>query len=142
MSNQQNTRLFQSLAKLIDGDVRFDELSRMLYATDASIYQHLPLAVVKPKHRNDCIELVQFAREHHIPLIPRAAGTSLAGQVVGEAIIVDTSRYMNNIVEINIEEQTARVQPGVVLDILNQQIQKFDLHFAPDPSTASRCPIL
>jgi len=141
MSNQNNTRLFQSLAKLIDGDVRFDELNQMLYATDASIYQHLPLAVVKPKHRNDCIELVQFARGHHIPLIPRAAGTSLAGQVVGEAIVVDTSRYMNNIVEINIEEQTARVQPGVVLEILNQQIRKFDLQFAPDPSTASRCTI-
>ncbi|WP_455208438.1 FAD-binding and (Fe-S)-binding domain-containing protein [Kaarinaea lacus] len=141
MSNQQDTRLFQSLAKQIDGDVRHDDLNQMLYSTDASIYQHQPLAVVKPKHRDDCIKLVKFAREHQIPLIPRAAGTSLAGQVVGEAVVVDTSRYMNNIVEINVEDKSARVQPGVVLDILNQQIRKFDLQFAPDPSTASRCTV-
>ncbi len=141
MSKQQNTHLFQSLARLIDGDVRYDELNRMLYSTDASIYQRQPLAVVKPKHRDDCIRLVKFAREHGIPLIPRAAGTSLAGQVVGEAIVVDTSRYLNNIVEINVDEQSARVQSGVVLDILNRQIRKFDLQFAPDPSTASRCTI-
>ena len=141
MSNPINTHLLQTLATLIDGDVRYDEINQMLYSTDASIYQHRPLAVVKPRHRDDCIKLVNFARENAIPLIPRAAGTSLAGQVVGEAIIVDTSRYMNAIVEINVEEQSARVQPGVVLDILNQQIRKFDLQFAPDPSTASRCTI-
>ncbi|WP_455223331.1 FAD-binding and (Fe-S)-binding domain-containing protein [Kaarinaea lacus] len=141
MSNPTYINLFQSLAKQIDGEVRYDELNRMLYSTDASIYQHQPLAVVKPKHRDDCIKLVNFAREHQIPLIPRAAGTSLAGQVVGDAIVVDISRYMNAIVEINVEEQSARVQPGVVLDILNQQIRKFDLQFAPDPSTASRCNI-
>jgi len=141
MSNSINTSLFQSLAKQIDGEVRYDELSRMLYSTDASIYQHQPLAVVKPKHRDDCIKLVNFAQDHQVSLIPRAAGTSLAGQVVGDAIVVDTSRYMNAIVEINIDDQSARVQPGVVLDILNQQIRKFDLQFAPDPSTASRCNI-
>ncbi|HEY5604745.1 MAG TPA: FAD-binding and (Fe-S)-binding domain-containing protein, partial [Gammaproteobacteria bacterium] len=141
MTDLQNTHLFQSLATHIDGDVRHDELNQMLYSTDASIYQRRPLAVVKPKHRDDCIKLVKFAREHQIPLIPRAAGTSLAGQVVGKAIVVDTSRYMNSIVEINVDEQSARVQPGVVLDILNQQIRKFDLQFAPDPSTANRCTI-
>jgi FAD/FMN-containing dehydrogenase/Fe-S oxidoreductase len=141
MSGPTDTRLLQTLATLIDGDVRYDELHQMLYSTDASIYQHQPLAVVKPRHRDDCIKLVKFARDHQIPLIPRAAGTSLAGQVVGEAIVVDTSRYMNAIVEINVEDQSARVQPGVVLDILNQQIRKFDLQFAPDPSTASRCTI-
>ena len=141
MSASGKSRLFAELGKLIDGDVRDDELNRMLYAADASIYQQLPLAVVKPKHRNDCIKLVQFAAEHNLPLIPRAAGTSLAGQVVGDGIVVDTSRYMNNIVEINVQEKTARVQPGVVLSILNQQIQKFGLHFAPNPSTANRCTI-
>ena len=132
---------FHILRKLISGDVHTDELNRMLYASDASIYQQLPLAVVKPKHRDDCIELVRFARENNISLIPRAAGTSLAGQVVGDSIVVDTSRYMNNIVEIDVENKTARVQPGVVLDILNQQIRQYNLQFAPNPSTASRCTI-
>lgn len=132
---------FFLLRRLISGDVHTDELNRMLYAADASIYQQLPLAVVKPKHRDDCIELVRFAREHHLSLIPRAAGTSLAGQVVGDSIVVDTSRYMNNIVEIDVQKRTARVQPGVVLDILNQQIRQYGLQFAPNPSTASRCTI-
>ena len=132
---------FFVLRKLISGDVLTDELNRMLYASDASIYQQLPLAVVKPKHRDDCIELVRFAREHKLALIPRAAGTSLAGQVVGDCIVVDTSRYMNNIVEIDVKNKTARVQPGVVLDILNQQIRQFNLQFAPNPSTSSRCTI-
>ena len=141
MSEHNNSNLFNALAKLISGDVHGDELNRMLYATDASIYQQQPLAIVKPKHRDDCIKLVAFAREHKLPLVPRAAGTSLAGQVVGNGIIVDTSRYMNNIVEINVENKTARVQPGVVLDILNQQIRKFNLQFAPNPSTANRCTI-
>lgn len=129
------------LAKLIDGEVHCDNINQMLYATDASIYQQQPLAVVKPKHRNDCIKIIQFANEHEYPVIPRAAGTSLAGQVVGRAIIIDTSRHMNNIVEINVEERTARTQPGVVLSILNQQAKQFGLQFAPDPSTASRCTI-
>jgi FAD/FMN-containing dehydrogenase/Fe-S oxidoreductase len=141
MSSPADSSLFTELGKQIDGDVHHDELNRMLYAADASIYQHLPLAVIKPKHRNDCINLVRFAAKHNLPLIPRAAGTSLAGQVVGSGVVVDTSRYMNNIVEINIDNKTARVQPGVVLSILNRQIRKFGLQFAPDPSTANRCTI-
>jgi len=141
MSDQNNSNLFNALGNLISGEVHSDELNRMLYATDASIYQQQPLAIVKPRHRDDCIKLVAFAREHKLPLIPRAAGTSLAGQVVGNGIVVDTSRHMSNIVEINVEQKTARVQPGVVLDILNQQIRQFNLQFAPNPSTANRCTI-
>ena len=141
MTNTHHQNLFNQLDKLLSGDVHTDELNRMLYATDASIYQQLPLAVVKPKHRDDCIQLVKFAKEHQLPLIPRAAGTSLAGQVVGNCIVVDTSRYLNNIVEIDVENKTARVQPGVVLDILNQQIKQYGLQFAPNPSTSSRCTI-
>jgi FAD/FMN-containing dehydrogenase/Fe-S oxidoreductase len=133
--------LFSSLRQKISGDVLTDELNRMLYSSDASIYQQLPQAVVRPRHRDDCIELVKFAREHKISLIPRAAGTSLAGQVVGESVIVDTSRYMNNIVDVDVKNKTARVQPGVVLDILNQQIRQYGLQFAPNPSTANRCTI-
>jgi len=133
--------IYDALRKLISGDVLTDELNRMLYASDASIYQQLPQAVVKPRHRDDCIQLVKFASEHKIPLIPRAAGTSLAGQVVGDCIVVDTSRYMHNIVDIDVKNRTARVQPGVVLDILNQQIRQYGLQFAANPSTSSRCTI-
>jgi len=141
MNGRHLPGLFHSLRKQLSGDVYTDEFNRMLYANDASIYQRKPLAVVRPKHRDDCIKLVEFAREQQLALIPRAAGTSLAGQVVGDGIVVDTSRHMNAIVEINVEQQTARVQPGVVLDILNQQARKFGLQFAPNPSTSSRCTI-
>ena len=141
MSERHLPNLFNSLRKLLNGEVYTDRQNRILYSTDASIYQQLPLAVVRPKHRDDCVKLVQFAREHQLPLIPRAAGTSLAGQVVGDGIVVDTSRHMHNIVEIDVEQQTARVQPGVVLDILNQQTRKFGLQFAPNPSSSSRCTI-
>ncbi len=133
--------IFTELRRQFNGDVLTDELNRMLYASDASIYQQLPRAVVKPRHRDDCIQLVRFARQHKIPLIPRAAGTSLAGQVVGDSVVVDTSRYMNNIVDVDVKNKTARVQPGVVLDILNQQIRQYGLQFAPNPSTANRCTI-
>jgi len=141
MVEHSSHNLFRSLAELLDGDVFFDEITRMLYATDASIYQQRPLAIVKPRHRNDCITLMQFAHEQTLPVIPRAAGTSLGGQVVGNALIVDFSCYMNNISEINVEAQTARVQPGVVLDVLNQATRKLGLQFAANPSTSNRCTI-
>ena len=141
MAKPDTTNIFNELRQQISGDVLTDELNRMLYASDASIYQQLPQAVVKPQHRDDCIQLVKFARQHKISLIPRAAGTSLAGQVVGDSVVVDTSRYMNNIVDVDVKNKTARVQPGVVLDILNQQIRQYGLQFAPNPSTANRCSI-
>jgi len=141
MVEHSHHKIFRSLSQLLDGDVLFDEITRMLYATDASIYQQRPLAVIKPRHRDDCIKLMQFAHDHKLPVIPRAAGTSLGGQVVGDALIIDFSCYMNNISEINVETQTARVQPGVVLDVLNQASRKSGLQFAADPSTTNRCTI-
>ncbi len=113
----------------------------MLYASDASLYEQTPLGIVRPKHRDDCVAVLRFAEFNKIPLIPRAGGTSLAGQVVGQGLIVDVSRYMTQVVDIDPGRRTARVQPGVVLRDLNIQLLSRGLQFAPDPSTANRCNI-
>ncbi|QBQ56619.1 FAD-binding oxidoreductase [Nitrosococcus wardiae] len=132
---------FQELSKAIQGEVLTDRLSRMLYATDASPYQQLPLGVVRPRSVEDCVVLIDFANRHRISLIPRAAGTSLAGQCVGEGLVVDVSRHLTKVLEIDVQGRRARVQPGVVLDGLNEQLRPSGLMFAPDPSTSSRCQI-
>ena len=109
-----------------------------MYATDASDYRELPQAVVYPKHETDIRELVRFAREHRISLIPRTAGTSLAGQVVGSGVVVDVSRHMTRILEINERERWVRVEPGVILDELNKAIASTGLFFSPETSTSNR----
>ena len=103
---------WSDLASRIDGEVLADPLTRMLYATDASPYEKLPLGVVRPRHREDCIAIVLHAARHRIPLIPRAAGTSLAGQCVGKGLVVDVSRHMRGIVEIDVATCRARVSRG------------------------------
>ena len=142
---------WSDLASRIDGEVLGDPLTRMLYATDASPYEKLPLGVVRPRHREDCIAIVLHAARHRIPLIPRAAGTSLAGQCVGKGLVVDVSRHMRGIVEIDVATCRARVQPGVILEDLNDALGNdalgndapgpHGLQFAPDTSTANRCMI-
>ena len=109
-----------------------------MYATDASDYREVPQAVVYPKHESDIKELVRFAKENHISLIPRTAGTSLAGQVVGSGIVVDMSRHLNQILEINEKERWVRVQPGVILDELNLALRSTGLFFSPETSTSNR----
>jgi FAD/FMN-containing dehydrogenase/Fe-S oxidoreductase len=109
-----------------------------MYSTDASDYRERPLAVVYPAHENDIRELVRFASKHHISLIPRTAGTSLAGQVVGSGLVVDMSRHMNNILEVNEKERWVRVEPGVILDELNIAIHSTGLFFSPETSTSNR----
>jgi FAD/FMN-containing dehydrogenase/Fe-S oxidoreductase len=128
-------KLGQSLA----GELHTDELLRRLYATDASVYRELPLAVAYPKHTEDIRQLILFARENHTSLIPRAAGTSLAGQCVGNGIVVDVSRHMTKILEFNAEESWVRVQPGVIRDELNEFLKPHGLFFGPNTSTANRC---
>ena len=108
---------FQNL--YIKGEIRIDLLHRILYSTDASAYRETPLGVAYPKDTEDIRTLVTFAGKNQINLIPRAGGTSLAGQVVGNGLVVDVSKYMNHILEINPEERWVRVQPGVILDELN-----------------------
>ncbi len=127
------------LAGDIDGEIRADRAFRLLYATDASAYKQLPLAVVLPKHVEDIRSLVNFAKKHNTSLIPRAAGTSLAGQVVGGGIVVDVSKYMTKILEINEKEKWIRVEPGVVLDEMNKVLAPKGLFFSPETSTSSRC---
>ena len=127
------------LQSTLDGELHFDHLLRALYATDASVYRELPLAVAYPKTKADVKKLIAFARENGASLIPRAAGTSLAGQCVGAGIVVDISKYWNNILEINVEEHWVRVQPGVIRDELNEFLKTHGLFFGPNTSTANRC---
>jgi len=125
----------------IDGDIHSSNLYRTIYSTDASVYSEQPLGVIYPKNKNDIKKIVEFANEKNLNIIPRGAGTSLAGQVVGNGIVVDVSRYMNKIIEINTDEKYAWVEPGVVLDELNIELKKHKLFFAPETSTSNRCTI-
>jgi FAD/FMN-containing dehydrogenase/Fe-S oxidoreductase len=127
------------LATRLEGELHSGKLMRILYATDASIYRAMPLAVAFPRGEHDIIQLIKFAGEEGISLIPRTAGTSLAGQCVGEGIVVDVSRYLNRILELNVAEQWVRIQPGVVRDELNAYLKPFGLFFGPNTATASRC---
>ena len=136
-----DTKKLAQLGHQLEGDLSFDEVTRILYATDGSVYRQLPLAVARPKNAADIKKLVLFAQQEKISLIPRAAGTSLAGQCVGEGIVVDISKYMTGILEVNRDEHWVRVQPGVVLDELIKYLQPYGLFFGPDTSTSNRCMI-
>lgn len=127
------------LKKKFSGDVFFDTTSRVLYATDASAYREFPTAVVFPRNIEDIKQMIKFANSNKISLIPRGAGTSLAGQVVGRGIVVDVSKYMNRIIEVNKAEKWVIVEPGVVLDELNIHLKPYGLFFGPETSTANRC---
>src|SRR5262245_23668840 len=123
------------------GEVRFDRISRALYSTDASVYQIEPVGVVLARSREDLISTVKICAAHGSPLTLRGGGTSQAGQAIGAGVVVDTSKYLNRILELNVEERWARVEPGIVLDELNGQLKQHNLRFAPDISTASRATI-
>ncbi len=121
------------------GDIFMDPSMLLLYSTDASAYKEEPIAVIRPKTNEDIQKVIIFCNQHKIPLIPRTAGTSLAGQVVGNGIIVDVSKYLTRIIEVNKEEHWVRVEPGVVLDELNLYLIPYGLFFAPETSTSNRC---
>lgn len=129
----------RALQHTLEGELHYDELIRRIYATDASIFREVPLAVAYPKHKEDIRKLVLFAAEHKLSLIPRSAGTSLAGQCVGPGIVVDVSKYMNKVLEINPTERWVRLQPGVIRDELNLLLKPHGLFFGPNTSTANRC---
>jgi len=128
-----------ALRKNLRGDVRFDQGSRALYATDGSNFRQVPIGVVLPRDTDDVEAALALAREHGAPILCRGAGTSLAGQCCNVALILDFSRYMSNILEIDPVKRTARVQPGVVLDHLRHEAEKHHLTFGPDPATHDRC---
>jgi len=132
---------FNELKKKLEGELFTDEPTRWMYATDASAYREQPLAIIRPKTNNDIQQVIYFANKYGIPVVPRTAGTSLAGQVVGNGLIVDVSKHLNKIIELNTAEQWVRVQPGVVLDELNMFLCPSGLLFGPETSTASRCMI-
>ncbi len=131
----------QALRQAVRGEVYFDKMRRGLYSTDASIYRIMPQAVFAPLDSEDITAALKVAADHGISLLPRGAGTSLAGQAVGRSLVVDFSKHMNRILEIDPDEGWARVQPGVVLDNLNAHLAPHRLHFAPDPATSSRANI-
>lgn len=125
----------------LSGELLFDNLSKSIYATDASVYRMLPMAVAYPKDKEDIKKLISFAKSNNTTLIPRTAGTSLAGQCVGKGIVVDISKYFTKIIAFNKEEQTVTVQPGVVRDALNNFLKPHGLFFGPNTSTSNRCMI-
>src|SRR5688572_17168857 len=130
----------------IDGEARFDALSRALYSSDASVYQIQPAGVVVPRSREALIQIVNVCRQHRCSMTMRGGGTSQAGQAIGAGLIVDTSKYLNRILEVNVpsdpnEDRWARVEPGIVLDDLNAALAKHGLRFAPDISSASRATV-
>jgi FAD/FMN-containing dehydrogenase/Fe-S oxidoreductase len=141
MDAKMDAKQARHLEESIDGELQYDPLYRMLYAQDASVYEEQPAGVVFPKTTEDVQAIVEFAKTFEIPLIPRGGGTSLAGQCVGDGLVVDLGRHMNQILEVNVEERWVRVQPGVILDDLNRHLAQYDLFFGPDTSTSNRCMI-
>jgi FAD/FMN-containing dehydrogenase/Fe-S oxidoreductase len=141
MIDSANDRFQIDLRKSVRGDLYFDEVTRGVYATDASLFQMVPRCVVVPRDEADLINTVRIAAQHRVPVTVRGGGTSLSGQTFGPGIVLDISKYMDNVIEVNAEEQWARVGPGVVRDRLNKITAAHRLHFAPDPATGSRATI-
>jgi FAD/FMN-containing dehydrogenase/Fe-S oxidoreductase len=133
--------LESELKRTVRGEVRFDRGSRALYATDASNYRQIPIGLVVPRDQEDVVAAVTACRKFGAPVLPRGAGTSLAGQCCNVAVVMDFTKYMNQILELDPSQQFARVQPGVVLDTLRNRAEVHQLTFAPDPSTHNRCTI-
>ena len=127
--------LARELKGEIKGEVRFDDGSRALYATDGSNYRQVPIGVVIPQSVDDVIATVAACRRHGAPVLSRGGGTSLAGECCNVAVVMDMSKYLNRILELDPEKKTARVEPGCVLDNLRDAAEKHHLTFAPDPST-------
>lgn len=139
MPTQSDIQAFMAdLQTQVNGEVRTDSYSKILYSTDASIYQVEPHGVLIPETIEDVQAAVELAAQRHIPILPRAGGSSLAGQTVNEALVIDMTKYLDQIVEVNQEEQWVRVQPGVVLDRLNLELKPLGLQFGPDPASSNR----
>ena len=130
--------LRRELVSHLAGEVRFDKVSRALYSTDASVYQIEPLGVVVVRSREDVIRTVQICSQLRCPITARGGGTSQAGQAIGPGLQLDTSKFFNRLLEVNAAERWARVEPGIVLDELNEQLGPHGLQFAPDVSTSNR----
>jgi FAD/FMN-containing dehydrogenase/Fe-S oxidoreductase len=128
-----------ALRKHLAGDVDFGPAARALYAADASNYRQPPIGVVVPRTTEDVVETVRICREYHVPILPRGAGTSLAGQCCNTAIVIDMSRHLNDVLSVDPDRRTARVRPGIVLDDLQRAVRPFGLMYGPDPATHAWC---
>ncbi|MCF6280314.1 MAG: FAD-binding oxidoreductase, partial [Flavobacteriaceae bacterium] len=135
------TKKLKTLSNSLNGELFFDNLHKTIYATDASVYRKIPLAVSTPKTIEDIQKLISFTTENNTTLIPRAAGTSLAGQCVGDGIVVDISKHFTKIISFNKEQKTITVQPGIIRDELNHFLKPHGLFFSPNTSTSNRCMI-
>ncbi|TLX77496.1 FAD-binding oxidoreductase [Labilibacter sediminis] len=141
MDNSALQSTINKLSTLLKGEVSYRNIDRAQHATDASAFREKPMAVVWPRDHSDLKLTIEFAHKNKIPIIPRGAGTSLAGQVVGDGLVINMSKYMNNIIELNEEEKWVMVEPGVVLDELNKYLEPYGLFFGPETSTSNRCTI-
>src|SRR5512138_490321 len=132
------TDFINELSKCFTGDIRDDLASRLLYSTDASIYQIEPQGVAIPRNQDDLQAAVEIAAKYKIPILPRGAGTSLAGQAIGNSLLLDCSRWLASLIELDAENKTTTVEPGLVLSALNAAAAKYGLMFGPDPASAER----
>ena len=135
---QIKSDLENELIKNIQGEVKFDDIYRQMYSTDGSIYSMTPVGVTLPKNSDDVSAIIDICNKNNTAILPRGGGTSLSGQTVNSAVVIDFSKYMNNVIEINPEEKYVITQPGITIDNLNQKLKYLNLHFTPDPSTKSR----
>ena len=136
-----STPHLEQLSQSLEGTLLYDDLHKTLYATDASAYRIIPLAVAIPQSEEDIIKIIRFAAKNKISITPRTAGTSLAGQTVGNGIIVDVSKHFTKIVAFDSVKKTVTVQPGVIRDELNLYLKPHGLFFGPNTSTSNRCMI-
>ena len=138
---EEAIQIEQELQKVVRGDIKFDKYSRMMYSTDASIYQMEPIGVVLPKDADEVAEIVRVCHDSKTIFLPRGGGTSLAGQTVNHGVVIDFTKYMNRVLSVNVEEKWALVEPGITIDGLNAAIKQYGLYYTPDPTTKSRATI-
>lgn len=139
---QETARVLQAeLSARVSGEVRFDKSARMLYSTDASNYQIEPIGVVLPKTMDDAQAAVELAASHGVPILPRGGGSSLAGQCVGAALVIDFSKYLSKVIDLDVEVKRVTVEPGINLDLLNKHLKPNGLMFGPDPSSSNRATV-
>ena len=134
-------RLRDELQRKVQGELLWDDMSRLLFSTDASLYQQTPLGVLLPAGKSDILQAVRTAAKYRVPILPRGGGTSLAGQTVTRGLVIDDSKHFNRLVELNREQRWARIEPGIVLDNLNHELAPSGLFFAPDVATSSRATV-
>ena len=141
LAESEIAEIAEKLSKQIAGDVRMDRYSRLMYSTDASMYQMMPVGVVVPRSADDALAALLVAREHGVPVLPRGGGTALAGQTCNHAIVIDFSKHMRSVLEVSPEERWARVQPGIVNNHLSAAVRQHGLMYGPDPVTSQRATV-